>query len=69
MKELNDIAECPLCGGTAGFYDVTLNRQRMSFDWKTGEAFDESLDYISGGDRKVCLDCEKIVSKFGKIAS
>lgn len=55
--------QCPKCGGVSGYYDRTIqsHEQQYRFD---GVPDNCEVQYIRGGTRKYCSDCDADITGF-----
>lgn len=57
--------KCPKCGGESGYYHkyIQSHTQFITFD---GKCLDNHAEYMRGGTRKHCMNCEKDITEFVK---
>lgn len=62
------IAPCPKCGTTSGWYEKRISKYIQMFE-PNGEAIDASnIERIRGGARCFCLSCDKDITNQVQLA-
>ena len=54
--------ECLHCGSDTGYEVKTVERLLTWYGWDN-EAINTTMDYISGGVQKRCMDCRKVIKE------
>ena len=55
--------QCPKCGESAGFYDLSLHKHQQSYTF-AGEADNCEVTFSRGGKRKFCNECDADITAY-----
>jgi len=60
--QLQQVAPCPKCGSTAGWYEKRVCKYIQFFE-PNGDSLDAgNMERVRGGDRRFCLSCSRDIT-------